>query len=148
MKRVLYSIIFITTLFLSFRVFASDYIITAFSIHNSTYVETDKEKRFSISQADGNWQDNLGNYGKSKILFYTDSVKNKDGFISGIAELINQNGDKFWLTPSRSDKVKDAGVGKMLVIETDKYYDFLFLKKCTYAIKYLEDRSYMRILCK
>ena len=47
----------------------TEYNISSFSIHTSKKIETNKGYKFSISEAIGSWQDNKGNYGKSKIIF-------------------------------------------------------------------------------
>ena len=127
---------------------AEQYSLTIFSNHTIDIVKTNKEKKFSISKAIGSWQDSLGNYGSSLILFYIDAIFNKDGSVRGLAELTNQFGSKVWFAPSRSDNLKDAGVGKMVAIEAENDYKFLLDKKCTYAIKYIEERSFIKVICK
>ena len=53
----------------------TEYNISSFSIHTSNKIETSKGYKFSISEAIGNWQDNKGNYGKSKIIFYVEEFE-------------------------------------------------------------------------
>ena len=45
------------------------------SIHESKSITASNDYEFTISEANGNWQDNKGNYGKSRILFYIENEK-------------------------------------------------------------------------
>ena len=45
------------------------------SIHESKSITASNDYEFTISEAKGNWQDNMGNYGKSRILFYIENEK-------------------------------------------------------------------------
>ena len=41
-----------------------------------------------------------------------------------------------------------AGVGRIQFIESSNSYEFLLQSKCTYAINYFENRSFMKVKCK
>ena len=117
------------------------------SIHNSKSITSLKRYDFTISEANGNWQDNLGNYGKSKILFYIESMENGQTFIKGLGQLDDQNKNQIWFVPIRKSH-QQAGVGNFQVIDTSKNYNFLLNSSCTYAINYFENRSFIKVRCK
>tara|TARA_B100002051_G_C16179304_1_gene366597 strand:- start:29 stop:385 length:357 start_codon:yes stop_codon:yes gene_type:complete len=117
------------------------------SIHDNKSITTSKKYKFRISEANGNWQDSLGNYGKSRILFYLETNNNKQTYIKGLGQLIDQNNKNIWFIPIRKSD-EDAGVGKIEVIESSKLYNFLIQSSCTYAINYFENRSFFKVKCK
>ena len=122
-----------------------DYEISNFSSHMSNKIETNKGYKFSISEALGSWQDNKGNYGKSKIIFYVEEYKNNT-LIKGLGHFTDQENKMFWFIPVR-ETIQDAGVGKVNIIDANKKYSFLIKKNCFYAINYFEDRSFLKIKC-
>ena len=122
-----------------------EYIISSFATHTSNKIETSKDYKFSISEAIGNWQDNKGNYGKSKIIFYVEEF-DKTTSIKGLGEFIDQENKKIWLIPERETE-QDAGVGAINIIDASNKYTFLIDKKCFYAINYLDDRSFLKVKC-
>ena len=123
----------------------TEYNISSFSIHTSKKIETNKGYKFSISEAIGSWQDNKGNYGKSKIIFYVEEFKDNT-LIKGLAQFIDQENKKIWLIPERETE-QDAGVGAINIIDASNKYTFLIDKKCFYAINYLDDRSFLKVKC-
>ncbi len=122
-----------------------EYIISSFATHSLNKIETSKGYKFSISEAVGNWQDNKGNYGKTKIIFYVEEVDNMTT-IKGLGELIDQENKRIWILPER-ETIQDAGVGTVKIIDASEKYIFLINKKCFYAINYLDDRSFLKIKC-
>ena len=145
MVRFFFSLIFY---FLYLKTLHADaYEIIVLSIHEQMSIETKKEYKFSVSEAIGNWQDNLGNYGKAKILFSVESKKNSNVELKGLIELLDNESQNIWLTAIRRSTEEVAGVGKMKIIETTKKYSHLLNKDCTYAINYFDDRSYMKVKC-
>ena len=122
-----------------------EYIISSFATHTSNKIETSKDYKFSISEAIGNWQDNKGNYGKSKIIFYVEEFDTTTT-IKGLGEFIDQENKKIWLIPERETE-QDAGVGAINIIDASSKYTFLIDKKCFYAINYLDDRSFLKVKC-
>ena len=121
------------------------YSIVSFFTHTSKKIQTNNGYEFSISEALGNWQDNKGNYGKSKIIFYVEEFSNTT-LIKGLAELTDQNNQTVWFIPERETN-QEAGVGKIRVIDSSKKYTFLKNQKCLYAINYLDNRSFLKIKC-
>ena len=117
------------------------------SIHSSKSITSLNGYEFTISEANGNWQDSLGNYGKSKILFYSESTDNDQTFIKGLGELDDQNKNNIWFVPIRKSD-QQAGVGSFKVINTSENYIFLLNSACTYAINYFENRSFFKVRCK
>ena len=123
----------------------TEYNISSFSIHTSKKIETNKGYKFSISEAIGSWQDNKGNYGKSKIIFYVEEFKDNT-LIKGLAQFIDQENNILWFIPERETD-QEAGVGKVKIIDASKKYTFLINKNCFYAINYLDDRSFLKVRC-
>ena len=122
-----------------------EYIISSFATHTTNKIETSKGYKFSTSEAIGNWQDNKGNYGKSKIIFYVEEFDTTTS-IKGLGEFIDQENRKIWLIPERETE-QDAGVGTINIIDASNKYTFLIDKKCFYAINYLDDRSFLKVKC-
>ena len=122
-----------------------EYIISNFSIHNSNKIETTNGYKFSILEAKGNWEDNKGNYGKSKIVYYVEQNENTT-LIKGLGQLVDQENKKLWFIPER-ETMQDAGAGKLKIIDASKKYSFLINKNCFYAINYLDDRSFLKVKC-
>ena len=110
------------------------------SNYNSLY-------KFTISEAEGNWQDSMGNYGKARILFYLEQEIKNQPFIKGLGKLNDQNNNVISFIPMRQSFEK-AGVGRIQFIESSNSYEFLLQSKCTYAINYFENRSFMKVKCK
>jgi len=142
-----YALSFFICLFFLKPLIADSYEMIVLSIHDEKKIETDKKYKFSVTEAIGNWQDSLGNYGKAKILFFLESKRNSNVNLNGMIELLDKNNEKIWLSATRKSSDQDAGVGKMKIVETTKKHKKLLNKKCTYAINYFEDRSYMKIKC-
>ena len=134
-------------IFIIYHKFTIAYELNVMSIHNSKSITSLNGYDFSISEANGNWQDSLGNYGKSKILFYIESTENGQTFIKGLGQLDDQNKNKIWFVPIRKSYQK-AGVGNFQVIDASKNYTFLLNSSCTYAINYFENRSFLKVRCK
>ncbi|MDC3024528.1 hypothetical protein OA264_03555 [Alphaproteobacteria bacterium] len=130
---------------INFSIAKEEYEISIFSTHISKKIETNKGYKFSISEALGSWQDNKGNYGKSKIIFYVEEYKNST-LIKGLGHFTDQENKMFWFIPVR-ETTQDAGVGNVNVIDANKKYSFLIKKNCFYAINYFEDRSFLKIKC-
>ena len=117
------------------------------SIHESKSITASNNYEFTISEANGNWQDSLGNYGKSKILFYIENEINGKTYIKGLGQLDDSTDNKFWFIPIRESN-ENAGVGKINFINVPDDYNFLINSNCNYAINYFENRSFFKVLCK
>ena len=133
--------------FLIYKTNANSYELTVMSIHESRSITTSNDYEFTISEANGNWQDSMGNYGKSRILFYIENEKNGKAYIKVLGQLDDQINNKFWFIPVRMSD-QDAGVGKINFIDVPNNYKFLLKSKCNYAINYFENRSFLKVLCK
>ena len=130
-----------------FKTNANSYEMTVMGIHESKSITASNDYEFTISEAIGNWQDNMGNYGKSRILFYIENEKNGKAYIKGLGQLDDQINNKFWFIPVRKSD-QDAGVGKINFIDVPNNYKFLLKSNCNYAINYFENRSFLKVLCK
>ena len=64
-----------------------------------------------------------------------------------MGELIDQNKKKLWFVAERESTL-EAGVGNINIIVADNKYDSIIKMKCVYAIKYLDDRSFLKVKCK
>ena len=117
------------------------------SIHDNKSNTSSNNYKFTISEANGNWQDSLGNFGKSKNLFYIENKKNGQTYIKGLGQLVDQSKNNFWFIPIRKSN-QNAGVGKLKFIDVSENYNFLLTSKCNYAINYFENRSFFKVLCK
>ena len=133
--------------FLIYKTNANSYELTVMSIHESRSITASNDYEFTISEANGNWQDNMGNYGKSRILFYIENEKDGKAYIKGLGQLDDQINNKFWFIPVRKSD-QDAGVGKINFIDVPNKYKFLLKSNCNYAINYFENRSFLKVLCK
>ena len=133
--------------FLIYKTNANSYELTVMSIHESRSITASNDYEFTISEANGNWQDNMGNYGKSRILFYIENEKDGKAYIKGLGQLDDQINNKFWFIPVRKSD-QDAGVGKINFIDVPNKYKFLLKSDCNYAINYFENRSFLKVLCK
>ena len=133
--------------FLIYNTNANSYELTVMSIHESRSITASNDYEFTISEANGNWQDNMGNYGKSRILFYIENEKDGKAYIKGLGQLDDQINNKFWFIPVRKSE-QDAGVGKINFIDVPNNYKFLLKSNCNYAINYFENRSFLKVLCK
>ena len=132
---------------LIYKTNANSYELTVMSIHESKSITASNDYEFTISEANGNWQDNMGNYGKSRILFYIENEKDGKVYIKGLGQLDDQINNKFWFIPVRKSD-QDAGVGKINFIDVPNKYKFLLKSNCNYAINYFENRSFFKVLCK
>lgn len=132
---------------LIYKTNANSYELTVMSVHESKSITASNDYEFTISEANGNWQDNMGNYGKSRILFYIENEKDGKVYIKGLGQLDDQINNKFWFIPVRKSD-QDAGVGKMNFIDVPNNYKFLLKSNCNYAINYFENRSFFKVLCK
>ena len=132
-------------LFISSSFTNDGYIISTFSTHTSKKIITNKGYKFSISEAIGNWEDNKGNYGKSKIIFYVEEFENNT-LIKGLGQLTDQENKILWFIPER-ETTQEAGAGKVKIIDASEKYNFLINKNCLYAINYLDDRSFFKVKC-
>ena len=132
---------------LIYKTNANSYELTVMSIHKSRSITASNNYEFTISEANGNWQDNMGNYGKSRILFYIENKKDGKAYIKGLGQLDDQINNKFWFIPVRKSD-QDAGVGKISFIDVPNNYKFLLKSNCNYAINYFENRSFFKVLCK
>ena len=130
-----------------FKTNANSYEMTVMGIHESKSITAPNDYEFTISEANGNWQDNMGNYGKSRILFYIENEKDGKAYIKGLGQLDDQINNKFWFIPVRKSD-QDAGVGKINFIDVPNNYKFLLKSNCNYAINYFENRSFLKVLCK
>ncbi len=117
------------------------------SIHDSKSITASNDYEFIISEANGSWQDNKGNYGKSRTLFYIENEKYGKFYIKGHDQLYDQVNNKFWFIPVRKND-QNAGVGKINFIDVTNNYKFLLKSNCNYAINYFENRSFFKVLCK
>ena len=133
--------------FLIYKTNANSYELTVMSIHENKSITASNDYEFTISEANGNWQDNMGNYGKSRILFYIENGKDGKAYIKGLGQLDDQINNKFWFIPVRKSD-QDAGVGKINFIDVPNKYNFLLKSNCNYAINYFENRSFLKVLCK
>ena len=140
-------ILVLSYFFLIYKSKANSYELTVMSIHESRSITASNDYEFTISEANGNWQDNMGNYGKSRILFYIENEKDGKAYIKGLGQLDDQINNKFWFIPVRKSD-QDAGVGKINFIDVPNNYKFLLKSNCNYAINYFENRSFLKVLCK
>ena len=140
-------ILILSYFFLIYKTNANSYELTVMSIHESRSITASNDYEFTISEANGNWQDNMGNYGKSRILFYIENEKDGKAYIKGLGQLDDQINNKFWFIPIRNSD-QDAGVGKINFLDVPNNYKFLLKSNCNYAINYFENRSFLKVLCK
>ena len=87
--------------FIIFHKVTLAYKLNLIRIHNSKSITSLNGYDFAISEANSNWQDSLGNYSKSKKLFYIESKENGQTFIKGLGKLDDQNKNKIWFVPIR-----------------------------------------------
>lgn len=144
--KIVFFLSMIFFLYAKYNYAENQYTISNFSVHETKSLTTSKGYKFSISQSIGNWQDNLGNYGKSKIIFYVEEF-NENTILKGLGELIDQNKKKLWFVAERESTL-EAGVGNINIIDADNKYASIIKMKCVYAIKYLDDRSFLKVKCK
>lgn len=142
-----YFILIFYCFFLIYKIKANSYELTLMSLHDSRSIITSDNYEFTISEANGNWQDSMGNYGKSKILFYIENDKNSKIYIKGLGQLDDSANNKFWFIPVRESD-QNAGVGKINFIDVPDVYNFLLKSNCNYAVNYFENRSFFKVLCK
>ena len=115
------------------------------STHESKSIAASNDYELTTSEANGNCQDNMRNYGKSRILFYIENEKDGKAYIKGLGQLNDQINNKFWFIPViESDQ--DTGVGKINFIDVPNKYKFLLKSNCNYAINYFENRSFFKVL--
>ena len=136
-----------TLILLSQILLSKDYELTVMSIHETKTMNTKSNYKFSISEAEGNWQDSLGNYGKLRIIFYVESDNIEKAYLKGLGRLSDQNNEYAMFAPLRKSQ-EEAGVGIMKFLEASEKYLFLTRSKCTYAINYFENRSFIKVKCK
>ena len=128
------------------NLFSNEYEILVFNNTSNKSISTLDGYKFTTSEAIGNWQDSLGSYGTSRILFFSEVKEEANAKIKGLGEFIDHKNQKFWAVPTRESAL-DAGVGKIKFISATDSYKFLLDRNCNYAIKYLKNSSYLKILC-
>ena len=94
------------------------------------------------------WQDTYGDYGILKCLFNVLLGKNNENArLEGYCDGKNQRDEKFWLKFKRNTEDFDAGIGNTLFIfGTGKYKNYIG-KKCTYAVKLLDETAFSKHKC-
>ena len=110
--------------------------------------ELNNKSKFSSFAVKGSWTDNFGNYGKNKCMgIINKSFNNVDLYF--MCERVDKNGFKIWSLNKRKSDLKESGVGSYQIIDaTIPKKELLIGKKCTYAVKYLDETNFYKSKCK
>ena len=94
------------------------------------------------------WQDTYGDYGILNCLFNVLLGKNNENpRLEGYCNGKNQREEKFWLRFERNTEDFDAGIGNtVFIFGTGKYKNYVG-KKCTYAVKLLDETAFTKHKC-
>ena len=66
-----------------------------------------------------------------------------------MCERIDKNGYKIWSLNKRTSGLQESGVGTYEIVDaTIPKSNLLIGKKCTYAVKYLEETNFYKSKCK
>ncbi len=103
---------------------------------------------FRINNAQGSWEDDQGFFGFLKCIgpIFINNKNNLD--LNLICQGYDNNGDSFELNLKRNS-IQDAGIGKAIYISGEGRYKDFVNKKCTYAVRYLNNEfGFYRQVCK
>ena len=133
--------------FFSINLFSKDYFINfhAKNIINEKHAYS-KGNYYNILKLDGSFTDSLGNYGELITLGTSKSDKEKV-ILDFLLQGINQKGDKFIGRQFRNSLEQEVGVGSFFYISGTGDYKKLIVKKCYYAVKYLNANVFYKHKC-
>ena len=112
--------------------------------HN--YNETSFFKAFKL---EGSFTDNLGNYGNWEG-FVTTFIQNEKVIKLDVnSRFTYQNNKKVYFQGYRQEGTEEsAGVGRSIIIYSDKSFKNLVDSKCLYSAKFFEQTLFSKIKCK
>ena len=118
-------------------------------VQYNEFTFTNKSKYIIINQ-EGQWTDNIGNYGSSECKgLIKKNKKDVVSFLDVICEQVNQNNVKTWRKFERTGSQIQRGVGVSTIIDsTSKYKEELIGTKCTYAVNRTKNMVFGKSVCK
>ena len=143
-------LLIIFSLLLSSVSWSEDYFIdnngkrTIVTEHNYT-----NKSSFRAFKVEGNFTDNLGNYGNWDAFVTTYITDGKVTKLDFSNQFKFQNKKKFYLQGFREEGTDEgAGVGKAMIVHPDRIFKSLKNSKCVYSVKFLEDTFFGKTKCK
>ena len=123
-------------------------IISGSDITSVKSFELSNKNKFSSFEVSGSWTDNYGNYGLNSCMgIINKNLKNIE--LNFMCERVDKNGYKIWSLNKRISGIKESGVGSYEIVDATIPKKELFIgKKCTYAVKYLENTNFYKSKCK
>ena len=97
---------------------------------------------------EGTIEDNFGNYGSADTVVFAIYKDNKIIKLEWSNKITYQNGKEIFFTGFRKKGIASAGVGNSILFEADKTLKLLIGTKCTYAIKFFENKTFTKSKCK
>ena len=107
-----------------------------------------KTEKYISFILEGTWTDNLGNFGimeqSSFVMLKNDDVIELDGY----GKTVYQNSQETYFKGYRNRQEKDVGVGETKILNATAELDSLIGMRCSYAVKFFNDRAYAFAKCK
>ena len=125
-----------------------EYIVSGSDTSEIESFELANKNKFSSFAVKGSWTDNFGNYGKNKCMgIINKNLKSVELYF--MCERIDKNGYKIWSLNKRTSSLQESGIGTYEIVDATIPKRNLFIgKKCTYAVKYLEETNFYKSKCK
>ena len=143
-------LLIIFSLLLTIISWSEDYLMdnngkrTIVAEHNYT-----NKSSFRAFKIEGNFTDNLGNYGIWNAFATTYINEGKVTKLDFSNKFTFQNKSKFYLQGFRQEGTDEgAGVGKAIIVYPDRTLKSLKNSYCVYSVKFLEDTFFGKTKCK
>ena len=139
--------ILLVNLYLVFSslLYSEDYIFDARGTSEQKVLKFRDGSKYTHITTNGWWTDSNGNYGKEICYGYIEK-SNENIMLDIKCELTDQNKKTLKVSRKRNS-LEGGGIGLNTYLETEKEYEYLLGKKCTYAVTFLEDDFFYKQKC-
>ena len=129
-------------------IFAKELLLKHHMIFEEKVMTLNDGSTFNNFNSLGVWEDNYGNYGPANCQGVR--IINKDKkiiFLNIVCQHDGKEDEKFW-TLSKRDTSKEGGIGKVMVINTTKFFNSYTGYSCTYAVSFEKNIYIANSKCK
>ena len=103
---------------------------------------------FRLFTSKGHWRASSGDYGLSDCHGTLKNSANKDVEFEVFCNMIDQDEENFIMRFHRAKGSQSAGIGKAVIVDGSKKYEYLINIECNHAITYIKDDYFGIQKCK
>ena len=145
-RELLFLLIFLTLA--SSLTYSNEFVINGTATSDVTGLTFSDGSKFRLFTSKGHWRASSGDYGLSDCYGTLENDKNDDIQFEVFCSMIAQDEENFIMKFYRAKGSQSVGIGKAIIVDGSKKYEYLISIECNHAITYIKDDYFGIQKCK